>query len=428
MKKTNCTVHRAARNITFRSVAAALLALFFGFISSGFSKPDEEPVLDYSIVWQTPIRTTGSPALFKDKVFVGAVSSAPNSPRFGKMLCINSKNGELLGQVEHAPLQHCQHDVGIGIVCRPCIEDGRAHYVSNRGELVCLAADKFGAYGKSKIIWSLDMVEKLGVFKKEARDCGNPLSSPIIIGDLVYCVTGNGSTYGYPTNGTFGVPAPDAPSFIAVNKFTGKVVWSSAAPGKNIQYGQWASPAHAKVDGKDQVIFPGGDGWLYGFEAETGRQVWKVDCNPATATASDGRKVGTRNNFMAAPAVRNGVAYIGTSFDQEQTDRVMPIYAVDITQKGDATRKGVKWTFYDEEFAGTFVAVALGKDSLYAAGCKGWFVCLDLTTGKERWRYDLGMDTSRFGSPVVHQGRVNANSGDDIVVFEDSPTKKCLGA
>ncbi len=39
--------------------------------------------------------------------------------------------------------------------------------------------------------------------------------------------------------------------------------------------GQWTSPAYATVNGKGQVIFPGGDGWLYGFEAKKGELLWK---------------------------------------------------------------------------------------------------------------------------------------------------------
>ena len=33
----------------------------------------------------------------------------------------------------------------------------------------------------------------------------------------------------------------------------------------------------AVVDGVPQVVFPGGDGWLYAFNARTGEIVWKFD-------------------------------------------------------------------------------------------------------------------------------------------------------
>src|SRR5206468_3170653 len=132
-----------------------------------------------------------------------------------------------------------------------------------------------------------------------------------------------------------------------VNKLTGKLAWSSAAPGKDIQYGQWASPAHARVAGADQVLFPGGDGWLYGFEARTGRLVWKVDCNLPSATRWGPGRPGTRTAFMAAPVVRDGVAYLGTAVDLEIADMPRPLYAVEVTHRGDATRQAARWTFAD---------------------------------------------------------------------------------
>ena len=41
-----------------------------------------------------------------------------------------------------------------------------------------------------------------------------------------------------------------APSFVALDKTTGKVVWKDNSPGKNILDGQWANPAAAQSSGK----------------------------------------------------------------------------------------------------------------------------------------------------------------------------------
>ena len=95
------------------------------------------------------------------------------------------------------------------------------------------------------------------------------------MGDLIFVLTSNGVDEGHFHN-----PSPFAPSFVAVNKNTGEVVWEDASPGENILHGQWANPAYGVIDGKPQVIFPGGDGWLYSFEPESGELIWKFDCNP----------------------------------------------------------------------------------------------------------------------------------------------------
>jgi hypothetical protein len=77
-----------------------------------------------------------------------------------------------------------------------------------------------------------DMPERftldLGVFPHNLAAC-----SPLVVGELVFVVTGNGVDQGHVK-----IPAPDAPSFIAVNKKTGAVVWKDNSPGRNIMHGQ----------------------------------------------------------------------------------------------------------------------------------------------------------------------------------------------
>src|SRR5262249_7302968 len=97
---------------------------------------------------------------------------------------------------------------------------------------------------------------------------------PLVVGDRVFVVTGNG------TNIEGEVAAPKAPSFIALDKHKGTLRWQSNLPGERILEGQWSNPAYAVVHGKGQVICPGGDGWLYGLDADSGKLVWKFDCNP----------------------------------------------------------------------------------------------------------------------------------------------------
>ena len=127
------------------------------------------------------------------------------------------------------------------------------------------------------VIWRLDMMKELNVFPHNLAAC-----SPLIVGDTLYVVTANGVDEDHVN-----IPCPDAPSFIAVDKNTGKVMWKSNAPGRNIMHGQWSNPAYAVVNGKPQVIFPGGDGWLRGFDPDTGKLIWKFDCNPKKAPKYD---------------------------------------------------------------------------------------------------------------------------------------------
>ena len=104
-----------------------------------------------------------------------------------------------------------------------------------------------------------------------------------------------------------------------------------------------------------------------------------------------------------------------------------PIYAVEITHTGDATKAAVKWTYWEKEFGGTFAAVGLGKDTLYSIGDNGVFVCLNPKTGKEFWRCDLEKQPKQFGAPVVNNGRVYVAAGNELSIFEDSQTRNLIG-
>ena len=62
------------------------------------------------------------------------------------------------------------------------------------------------------------------------------------------------------------------------------------------------NPAYGVMAGKPQVIFPGGDGWVYSLGPETGELIWKFDCNPKDSVWELGGR-GTRNNIISTPVI-----------------------------------------------------------------------------------------------------------------------------
>src|SRR6185436_18029532 len=172
----------------------------------------------------------------------------------------------------------------------PAVAGNRLWYVTNRCELVCLDTEGFhdkendGPYQKeasqdaaeADIVWKLDMMKDLGVTPRQ-MSC----SSPVVVGGRVFVVTSNGAE-------SSGKEASSAPSFLAVDAGTGKVLWSDNSPGANVLDGQWGSPTYGVAGGVPQVIFPGGDGWLYSFDPASGpdgksKLLWKFDTNSKTA-------------------------------------------------------------------------------------------------------------------------------------------------
>src|SRR5262249_57499083 len=114
------------------------------------------------------------------------------------------------------------------------------------------------------------------------------------------------------------------PSLVAVNKNTGKVVWSDNSPGENIMDGQWSSPVAATdIHGETLVIYGGGDGWLYAFEAKGGELRWKFDGNPKSAVHKPGGR-GTRGYFVATPVVSETNLYFATASTPNDTNGHRP--------------------------------------------------------------------------------------------------------
>ncbi len=83
------------------------------------------------------------------------------------------------------------------------------------------------------------MIKELNVFPHNMAAC-----CPLIVGDIVFVVTANGVDEGH-----INIPSPDAPSFIALDKNTGKLLWKNNSPGKNIMHGQWSNPTYAEING-----------------------------------------------------------------------------------------------------------------------------------------------------------------------------------
>ena len=126
------------------------------------------------------------------------------------------------------------------------------------------------------IVWELDMCGRLGVFPHEATN-----SDVLPVGDVLMVSTSNGRNEGHTR-----VPSPRAPSLIAVDKRSGDVVWRAIGAGEQVLHGQWSSPAAANVNGRIQVLFGGGDGWLRAYDAASGHEVWRFDGNPKDARVS----------------------------------------------------------------------------------------------------------------------------------------------
>lgn len=424
----------------------------------------------------------GGPIIANGQVFIGTNNENPRDKKWnfidkktgllvdlGVVMSFEEASGKFLWQAvfEKLPGGQVVDWPREGVCSSPVIEGDKMYYVSNRCEVVC-ANIKDGSFE-----WRTDMVKDLGVFPHNISNC-----SPLLVGDNLFVITSNGVNEDH-----INVPAPKAPSFIRLDKKKGKVQWEDKSPtaallvaqkgnlaqkdffkqlvnrGELIQHGQWANPTYAVVNGQPQVIFPGGDGWLYAFDpqAKTGdAPIWKFDCNPKDSKYELLGK-GTRSDFIATPVVYKNKVYIGVGQDPEHNPGVGHFYCIDITKKGDVSpelvtdgsvfppktkknpnsaqvwhyggaiddpveRKKLKRNYY---FGRTMSTCAIHEDILYITDLEGTLHCLDATNGKVHWTHDTDGET--WSSPYYADGKVYlGNDSKTVFVFQHGKTKKLL--
>jgi len=375
-----------------------------------------------NIRWRAELGSTsyGNPVVAGGKVYVGTNNSSPRNPEIqgdkGILMCFRETDGRFLWQAVTDKLDSGKDNdwPEQGVCSSPAVVGNRLYYVTNRGELVCLDTEGFldgkndGPFqgenyrspADGDIIWKLDMMKELGVLQHNMAN-----SSPVVSGELVFVETSNGHDEGHEK-----VPAPQAPSFLAVNKDTGKVVWQDNSPGDRILHGQWSSPALGEVNGVLQAFFPGGDGWLYGFDARTGERIWKFDLNPKNAVWPK-----TRNDGIATPVFHDGRVYLAVGQDPENGEGVGHFYSIDPAGRGDITESGRVWHY--EKIRRSISSAAVADGLVYISDFSGFLHCLDVASGKPYWTFDVL--AAVWGSPLVADGKVYLGDEDgDVIVLQ----------
>jgi len=381
-----------------------------------------------NIRWKAQIGTTsnGNPVVAGGKIFLGTNNGNPRNPQItgdkGVLMCFRESDGGFLWQAVTDKLE-AGTDADWpeeGVCSSPAVEGTRLYYVSNRGELVCLDTEGFmdgendGPFREevrqgpsdADIVWSLDMRRELGVSQLFMSN-----GSPVVWEDLVFVGTSNGRDVTDEA-----VRSPKAPSFLAVHKHTGKVVWQDNSPGEGILHGQWSSPALGLVGGSQQAVFAGGDGWLYGFNARTGEQLWRFDLNPKDTVWPR-----TRNYGVATPVVSGGRVFMSIGQDPDHPNGAGHAYAIDPGRRGDVTASGRVWQY---DGIRRSISTAAAADGLvYLADLGGSLHCLDANTGVPRWTFDMMAPV--WGSPLVADGKIYLGDQDgDVAVLRAGPEMK----
>ncbi len=309
-----------------------------------------------NIAWKVALPGPGasSPIIWGDRVFVTAFTGTKASEIIRHILCFDRGTGKNLWQKSYpAPLpenDYAKQVVQHGLTTATPATDGQRLYVYfGRGGLHVLDLD-------GKPLWNADLGDGTIVFGSGA--------SPLLVGDKVIVNA-----------------CAESRHLVAFDKVRGKPLWKSEINGMC-----WSTPVVVEpAKGKQEILLNVGAG-LYGFDAETGKELWSVDI----VAAYNG----------STPLVRDGIIYV---MNQGQGEK--EFVAVRAGGRGDVTKTHVVWR--QAKAGASYTSPLITGDRLFYVS--GQAHALRASDGQIVAKKSLQGVQSVYGSPIL--------VGDKILLF-----------
>ncbi len=194
------------------------------------------------------------------------------------------------------------------------------------------------------------------------------------------------------------------------------------------------------VNGRPIVVFGGGDGFCYGFDAAPGpigddgvatlTELWRCNCNPPDHETKDGKPIpyGQPNGpceVIATPVILDGRVYAAVGQEPEQGDGAGCLNCIDAAKAGDISTTGILWR--NEKIGRTLSSASILDGLLYLPDFAGVIHCLDVQTGNEIWAQDT--EAHVWGSALVADGKVYAgNENGLLTILAAGREKKILAS
>ncbi len=200
------------------------------------------------VLWKSavPLVSQSSPVVWGDKIFLSGATKTEQ-----KIFCYGAKDGKLLwtGVVkpvgaEGRAAPEVMEDTGYA-ASTPAINDKYVCAIFVTGDVGCF--DRNG-----KVQWQ----KALGV----PESTYGYAASLAVFNDIVIVQFDQGTEEGRS-------------ELIAINMTDGKIAWRTKRPVPN----SWTSPTVVK-SGDDYQILASGSPWVIGYEAATGRELWRASC------------------------------------------------------------------------------------------------------------------------------------------------------
>jgi outer membrane protein assembly factor BamB len=367
-----------------------------------------------AVLWEAKlgIHQYSIPTIDRGHIYLTSDDSAVRQPGYqrtggGVLLCVEQATGKLVWElpspryIEGVRPPYHFDQWKCGICSQQTVDGDRLFVVGNRGEVLCVDRNN------GSVMWRYNLLKELGVVPHDV--CG---STPLVVSNLVFACTSNGLDDRHDK-----VPAPLAPTLVALDKETGRLIArDEEGIGQRLLHCNWSSPVAGTVGARTLVFFGGGDGILYAFETPSAgsdrnaqglKKVWSYDCNPPDYRTRDGVPIphSTDRNLrpdgpseiIGVPAFSQGRVYVAIGQSPLYGDGQGCLSCVDA-----ATGRKL----WDSKLVGRSLATPSVVDGLaYIVDTTGNAHCFDALTGQRCWVHPLG-GRAWFASPFVFDRKV----------------------
>ena len=333
-----------------------------------------------NVVWKTPVEGKGwsSPVLADGRLWLTTAVETPLSeaekaerlanvenssslqvsgPVSLRAVCLDATSGKVLHDIELFRQSQPDpiHSLNSYASPSPILDGGRLYCHFGTNGTACVDA------ASGEIVWS----HTLQKIKHENGAGGTPV---LFENRLIFDCDGSDQQY-----------------VVALDTATGAVAWKTERSGERNPEPQlkkaYGSPIVTEIGGRPVLLSTGAD-WLYAYDPEDGRELWK-------------QAYGVLGfSIVPRPIVGHGMAYISTSFMQPE------LLAVKLPS-GDALPE-IAWRV--KKSVPNIPSPILVGDEIVMVSDKGVATCLDADSGEVRFSERLGGNFC--SSPLYADGRI----------------------
>lgn len=325
-----------------------------------------------NIIWKTDIPGRGwsSPVIQGEQVWL---TTALDSGRSLRAICVDFDSGAIVHDLEVFRIETPGnlHPKNSHASPTPIIDGERIYVHFGAHGTACLSTD-------GQILWRI----RLPYYHHHG-----PAASPVLVDDLLFI-----NCDGFTTPFWDRVERAEvfSPQFVVgIEPATGNIRWQRPREGRH----SYSTPLAIEVEGKRQVISPGGDR-VIAYDPTTGEEIWWCRYEGYSLTPR--------------PVYGNGLVYICTGYDQPSLLAIRP------NGKGDVTDTHIEWQSRSS-IPLTPSPLLIGSE-LYLINDNGIASCLDAQSGKQHWKQRISGNYS--ASPITAEGRIyflNERGQTDII-------------